>query len=205
MRKNMAFFNSFTDEIRQKWLEFFETNREWIVLHMIADSVSTPDGGKRPSSYLILGVVNALEPQLAQLMMPFSKLNPDPDTLIDVLELDFDPDMALGYRPNPTEQMRGVNQQRKDDVHRHGLGGASKKGQNKLDGRLNSSLTMEPDDFGGVSFGSIPGSPEILDDSQGKDILSDVWGEETQLEKSGEDLSEDVFDESELARLFPKP
>lgn len=201
----MAFFNSFTDEIRQKWLEFFETNREWIVLHMIAESVSTPDGGKRPSSYLILGVVNALEPQLAQLMMPFSKLNPDADTLIEVLELDFDPDIALGYRPNPTEQMRNVNQTRKNDVHVNGLRGASQKGQNNLKTVSKSSLSMVADDFGGISFATTPGSEEIVDDSQTKDILSDVWGEESGLEKSGEELSEDVFDESEFARLFPKP
>ncbi len=201
----MAFFNSFTDEIRQKWLEFFETNREWIVLHMIAESVSTPDGGKRPSSYLILGVVNALEPQLAQLMMPFSKLNPDADTLIEVLELDFDPDIALGYRPNPTEQMRNVNQNRKNDVHVNDVRGASQKGQNNLKTVSKSSPTMVADDFGGISFATTPGSQEILDDSQTKDILSDVWGEESGLEKSGEELSEDVFDESEFARLFPKP
>lgn len=201
----MAFFNSFTDEIRQKWLEFFETNREWIVLHMIAESVSTPDGGKRPSSYLILGVVNALEPQLAQLMMPFSKLNPDADTLIEVLELDFDPDIALGYRPNPTEQMRNVNQNRKDDVHVNGLRGASQKGQNKLKSVSKSSLSMKADDFGGISFAATDASSEILDEGESKDIVSDVWGEETGLEKSGEELSEDVFDESEFARLFPKP
>jgi Family of unknown function (DUF5331) len=68
---------------------------------MEVESVYTPDGGKRPSSYLILGVVNALEPKLAQLMLPFSKLNPDADTLIEVLDLHFDPDMALGNRVIP--------------------------------------------------------------------------------------------------------
>jgi Family of unknown function (DUF5331) len=94
----MAFFNSFTDSIKHKWLQFFQVNRDWITLHMQAESVYTPDGGKRPSSYLILGVVNALEPKLAQLMLPFSKLNPDADTLIEVLDLHFDPDMVLGNR-----------------------------------------------------------------------------------------------------------
>jgi len=66
---------------------------------MEVDSVYTPDGGKRPSSYLILGVANALEPKLAQLMLPFSKLNADADTLIEVLDLHFDPDTALGEQP----------------------------------------------------------------------------------------------------------
>ena len=87
----MAFFDSFTDSIKQKWLQFFQANREWITLQMTVESVYTPDGGKRPSSYLILGVINAIEPKLAQLMLPFAKLNPDADTLIEVLNLHFDP------------------------------------------------------------------------------------------------------------------
>ena len=101
----MAFFKSFTNSLRQKWLQFFQINRDWIKVHMEVESVYTPDGGKRPPSYLILGVVNALEPKLAQLMLPFSKLNPDADTLIEVLELHFDPDIALGnrYLPNTDE------------------------------------------------------------------------------------------------------
>ena len=98
----MAFFDSFTDSIKQKWLLFFQANREWIVLQMTVESVYTPDGGKRPSSYLILGVINALEPKLAQLMFPFAKLNPDADALIEVLDLHFDPDIALGNRLSPT-------------------------------------------------------------------------------------------------------
>ncbi|MEM6400188.1 MAG: DUF5331 domain-containing protein [Cyanobacteria bacterium P01_D01_bin.116] len=95
----MAFFYSFTDSLKQKWLQFYASNRDWIKLHMEVDSVYTPDGGKRPSSYLILGVANALEPKLAQLMLPFSKLNADADTLIEVLDLHFDPDTALGEQP----------------------------------------------------------------------------------------------------------
>lgn len=97
----MAFFYSFTDSLRQKWLNFYQSNRDWISLHMQVESVYTPDGGKRPPSYLILGVANALEPKLAQLMLPFSKLNADADTLIEVLDLHFDPEMALGNRVIP--------------------------------------------------------------------------------------------------------
>jgi Family of unknown function (DUF5331) len=97
----MAFFHSFTESLKQKWLQFFQVNRDWIVLHMEVESVYTPDGGRRPPSYLILGVANALEPKLAQLMLPFSRLNPDADTLIEVLDLHFDPDIALGNRVIP--------------------------------------------------------------------------------------------------------
>ena len=107
----MAFFDSFTDSLKQKWLQFFQANRDWITVHMTVESVYTPDGGKRPSSYLILGVVNALEPKLAQLMFPFAKLNPDADTLIEVLDLNFDPDIVLGNRVSPlVEPERFSNQ-----------------------------------------------------------------------------------------------
>ncbi|MEC4819469.1 MAG: DUF5331 domain-containing protein [Scytonema sp. PMC 1069.18] len=97
----MAFFHSFTESLKQKWLQFFQVNRDWIALHMEVESVYTPDGGRRPPSYLILGVANAMEPKLAQLMLPFSRLNPDADTLIEVLDLHFDPDIALGNRVIP--------------------------------------------------------------------------------------------------------
>jgi hypothetical protein len=96
----MAFFEDLKISLKQKWLSFFQANRSWLNLYTDAASVATPDGGKRPASYLILGVVNALEPQVAQLMLPFSKLNPDVDSLIEVLELNFDPNLALENSPN---------------------------------------------------------------------------------------------------------
>ncbi len=95
----MAFFGSLKNSLKQKWLQYFQSNRCWISWH---SSVVTPDGGKRPPSYLILGVINALEPQLQELMLPFSKLNLNVDTLIDVLELNFDPELMLGNSTQAT-------------------------------------------------------------------------------------------------------
>ena len=97
----MAFFDDLTISLKQKWLQFFQVNRSWIARQMEVESVYTPDGGRRPPSYFILGVVNAIEPQLAEMMLPFSKLNPDIDAVIDLLELNFDPDLVLGNRFNP--------------------------------------------------------------------------------------------------------
>ncbi len=99
----MAFFGSLKNSLKQKWLQYFQSNRFWISLH---SGVATPDGGKRPPSYLILGVINALEPQLAELMLPFSKLNPNVDTLIDVLGLNFDPDLMLGNSSQATTEVQ---------------------------------------------------------------------------------------------------
>ncbi len=108
----MAFFNNLKSSLKQKWLQYFQVNRYWITLHMEVESVYTPDGGRRPPSSLILGVVNALEPQLAELMVAFCELNPVPDALIDVLELNFDPDLLLGNRFNaqamPEELSEGI-------------------------------------------------------------------------------------------------
>ena len=92
----MSFFTDLKTSLKQKWLEFFQVNYSWIARHMESEYVATPDGGRRPSSHLILGVVSALEPQLIQLLEPFTKLNPDINALVDVLELNFDPEKFQG-------------------------------------------------------------------------------------------------------------
>lgn len=91
----MAFFENFTQVIRDKWLDYVQSNRSWLTMQMHHNSVRTPDGGRRPSSLLILGVVNALEPKLSNLMVPFYQLNSDEDALVEVLGLHFDPEMVL--------------------------------------------------------------------------------------------------------------
>jgi hypothetical protein len=98
----MAFFENFTQVIRQKWLDYVQANRGWLTLQMQQTSVRTPDGGRRPSSFLILGVVNALEPKLSNLMVPFYQLNSDEDALVQVLGLNFDPEMVLDNSEVPT-------------------------------------------------------------------------------------------------------
>ncbi len=260
----MAFFHSFTDSIKQKWLQFFQNNRDWITLHMQVESVYTPDGGKRPPSYLILGVLNALEPKLAQLMLPFAKLNPDADTLIEVLDLHFDPDFALGNRfvvsPDVerfVEAAADVIDEKPEDetlTHSHtngfaavavvqeftmvdsedeslgiseleetenGFGDISlTNGHNSKDKSLQTS-SLEADEFGEIAFDTTAAMEVKLDEDEGledspldenafKDVLSDVWGDETALQKAeesndflGEELPAGVFDESEIARLFP--
>ncbi|MBH8563377.1 DUF5331 domain-containing protein [Nostoc sp. CENA67] len=244
----MAFFNSFTDSIRQKWLQFFQVNRDWITLHMKTESVYTPDGGKRPPSYLILGVVNALEPKLAQLMLPFSKLNADADTLIEVLELHFDPDLALGNRFIPPAEMDTdvdvVGDENSEDEtlavsHSNGYEETAEVQEFAVEERQNDlgdisstnghhpqeesepASSLEADDFGDISFETATASEEkpeeqiadelnTVDENAFSEVLSDVWGDETSLQKAeenndflGEELPAGVFDESEIARLFP--
>lgn len=118
----MAFFDSFTSALKEKWLEYYQANREWLNLHMQVAAVKTPDGGRRPPSYFIIGSLNGIEPKLAQLMLPFSRLNPDPDTLIEVMGLNFDPDIALGLdpeteipSPEPAPESDAIAQETEDD------------------------------------------------------------------------------------------
>ncbi|MDY7009033.1 MAG: DUF5331 domain-containing protein, partial [Cyanobacteriota bacterium] len=97
----MVFFEQLSTSLKQKWLQYYQKNRPWLVLHMTDETtVQTPDGGRRPVSYLILGILNALEPELEALMLPFSKLKADADSLIEVLGLNFDPDIAIGKKPD---------------------------------------------------------------------------------------------------------
>ncbi len=286
----MAFFDSFTDSLKQKWLQFFQANREWITLQMTIESVYTPDGGKRPSSYLILGVINALEPKLAQLMFPFAKLNPDADTLIEVLDLHFDPDIALGNRLSPTvepemysrqpavvisepeEESFPVSNPRINELGNEtqanwavvsdddGFGNLSLSGEDIASDSEEAfsgaeaigdfghtsfnpiSLTDESNDQGFNSFPSIGENAfgeidenafgEIPDSAFGEiaenafsgldlseensfnelntseengfdDVVSDIWGDETNGDDNLEELPSEVFNESEMARLFP--
>ncbi|QYX31624.1 DUF5331 domain-containing protein [Sphaerospermopsis torques-reginae] len=258
----MAFFDSLTDSIKQKWLQFFQVNRDWIILQMAVESVYTPDGGKRPSSYLILGVVNALEPRLAQLMFPFAKLNPDADTLIDLLGLHFDPDIVLGNRLSPTKEPEMYSRASETateyisepqpsaiadfsviDLHNHQW---EEKDSLKTEDGFNAgyvsaqslSAEFEPasivegvSEFTEMSFDSISLTEDKEDqdldnfnlsndngfdnlnqenESAFSDVISDVWGDDSSLEKGeennnllGEELPSEVFDESEMARLFP--
>lgn len=105
----MGYFTNLTTSLQQKWWQFFQTNRSWIARQMELEHVATPDGGRRPSSHLILGVINVLEPQLPELMEPFTKLNADGNAMIDVLGLNFDPEQFQGNysdrSANPDPQM----------------------------------------------------------------------------------------------------
>jgi hypothetical protein len=230
----MAFFDSFTDSIKQKWLNFFQVNRDWITMQMVIEFVYTPDGGKRPSSYLILGVVNALEPKLAQLMFPFVKLNPDANTLIEVLGLHFDPDILLVNRLSPTtepERYSGFSQVVTEDISKeeeviyqdfsmrinvteNNSAGSDSQGNENASSKISlSNYTLSDESgLGDLSLSDANGFDDISqpDESEFRDVLSNVWDDETSLQEGednngllGEELPSEVFDESEMARLFP--
>jgi hypothetical protein len=212
----MSFFQNFTHSIKQKWLQFFQTNRDWITLHMAVESVYTPDGGKRPSSYLILGVVNALEPTLAQLMLPFAKLNCDPDILIEVLELHFDPDIALGNRLSPgvepgfqsndlaTDPENDFLSQSLVSPEFNGFGEEAVAGTlNGLDAsnELNTEPEEVPSEFEQISLTSDFGS----DDSEAIHHLETAADKLDDFTFDTETLTGEILDESGLDDLNTSP
>lgn len=96
----MSFFEKFKTTLKPKWLDYYQINRCWIRSLMDSKNgwVNTPDKGKRPSSDVILGAITALEPRLAELMLPFCELNSDANKLVDLLGLHFDPVIELEKR-----------------------------------------------------------------------------------------------------------
>ena len=163
----MAFFNDLTTSLKQKWLQFFQVNRSWLARHMDMQSVSTPDGGRRPPSYLILGVANALEPQLAELMLPFTKLNPDVDALIDALELHFDPELMRGF---PSHTAANLEEPRYESLESDAA--PAPMPQPTYNVTVVETLTeLEPDQMIGMSLNDIANEQVMLVTSDDESIM----------------------------------
>lgn len=192
----MAFFDTLTTSLKQKWLQFFQANRSWITQQMEVQSISTPDNGRRPSSYLILGVITALEPEIAQLMVPFTRLNPDVDALIDVLELNFDPDLFLGNRFNspPSDDSNMLLDETADTVILVETGDES-------------MVVMSPATFGDMSLDEIEESDDTTFETQSAaqpDVLDErKLADSNQANNPTLSEEEKQSKDDEISRLFP--
>jgi hypothetical protein len=107
LRAIMSFLEEFEENFEQlkvilkdKWLDYYKINRLWIteMLENTKGWLETFDGGHRPPGLFILGTISGLEPSLKDLLLPFCKLNSLDESLIEVLGLDFDPDIELKKR-----------------------------------------------------------------------------------------------------------
>ncbi|WP_088242649.1 DUF5331 domain-containing protein [Calothrix rhizosoleniae] len=195
----MAFFYSFTDSLKNKWLQFFQLNRDWIKLHMEVESVYTPDGGKRPSSYLILGVANALEPKLAQLMLPFSRLNADADILVEVLGLHFDPDVALGNY-NSMQSSSMMSESADDDNSEYVMDevrheGVSNDTVAEMDTRFTTSETVMEDGMSAMSTDDSDTFQMSEEPQNGMSNFSEAGFEESQVGASNDAFGDISFDD----------
>lgn len=200
----MAFFDELTASLKQKWLQYFQANHAWIARQMEVENIATPDGGRRPSSYLILGVVSSLEPQLTELMIPFMKLNPDLNALIDVLELNFDPERSQDNLSNPSHLMGNPRSVDLDEDINSLMGVATQE-------------ELEPSRFSPVEVvdktgrGNLQQQPLEQPDTSGSE--GDLWLDELNQETKSQPEStpdntharqERRSEDDEISRLFPE-
>jgi Family of unknown function (DUF5331) len=92
-------FENFQAELKEKWLDYYETNVDWI--HTLMDSTNRwykLSEGSRPDSMLVLGAVSALDSNCKGLMNSFLKLSIDQNKLVLASGLNFDPDLELEKR-----------------------------------------------------------------------------------------------------------
>ncbi|MEH2290950.1 DUF5331 domain-containing protein [Nostoc sp.] len=78
--------------LKQKWLIYYKQNISWLVKMRIW---ATYDGLRRPLSGFILATLSVLEPQFDEILSFMLELNNDPDQIVAVLGLNFNPDREL--------------------------------------------------------------------------------------------------------------
>lgn len=117
----------FKAELKDKWLDYYEANRNWLQSFMnkntswfssveykgeLDDPQYKP---RRPNAHFILGVVTILEPQLQGLLVFSANLQTDSNLILKALDLDFDPEIELNKRPEkqktPSEYLNEIREE----------------------------------------------------------------------------------------------
>lgn len=119
----------FKAELKDKWLDYYDANKNWIQALMDGDTKwyqtiqyyyeqeQLDDLGycnyspRRPNSFFILGVISSLEPQLKGL---FAFIPKHSDDLLRMIALDFDPEIELKKRAQQQTQQQ-IQQQIQTD------------------------------------------------------------------------------------------
>ncbi|MBF2057124.1 MAG: hypothetical protein IGQ45_07840 [Cyanobacterium sp. T60_A2020_053] len=98
--------NKIKEQIKEKWLDYWEKNRTWIITSCQYNGYrKTPDNGRRPRSEFIIVVLTILSSQFAQTWLEiFYSLNSNEDDIVKALGLDFDPDLELKKRQDSEQQ-----------------------------------------------------------------------------------------------------
>lgn len=94
----MSLFEELKDTLKDKWLEYYQTNQAWIDTLEENKQYVYSDDGSRPNSSFILGAISILEPRIKELLIFCCSLNSNPDKLVEVLGLDFDPNKEIERR-----------------------------------------------------------------------------------------------------------
>ena len=108
----------FKAELKDKWLDYYEANRNWLQSFMnknsswttnvkyegeLEDPKYTP---RRPNAHIILGTITVLEPQTQGWLVFCPNLQTDPNLIIKALGLDFDPELELKKREQQKLQIQ---------------------------------------------------------------------------------------------------
>ena len=118
----------FKAELREKWLSYYQTNRDWLQHCMNEDSGWSDDvdyeedeleeleleedyNPRRPECYFILGVITILEPSVQGLLSFGSGISTRSEKLVEALGLDFDPEIELKKR---SQQLKEFDSKREN-------------------------------------------------------------------------------------------
>jgi hypothetical protein len=121
----------FKAELKDKWLDYYEANRNWLQplmdknsnwsknIHYYDQEVLKSLGYSdydpcRPESLFILGVITNLEPQLKGL---FAFISMNPEETLSIIGLNFDPEVELKKREQQkAQQQTQINSQYLDQI-----------------------------------------------------------------------------------------
>lgn len=106
----------FKAELKDKWLDYYEVNRNWLQPFMNKNSTWVNNvkyegeledpkyNPRRPNAHFILGVVSALESQIQGLLVFTANLQTDASSILKALDLDFDPEIEFKKRSQQQSQ-----------------------------------------------------------------------------------------------------
>lgn len=113
-------FEQMQAELRKKWLDYYEINRNWIKVSALSKGHGWVEviNGKNisvycPSSGLIIGVVSTLDKRVSDFIQISIKLFGkcgDLDRIVWGLGLRFDPDVALEEREKEAEEIEEIQE-----------------------------------------------------------------------------------------------
>jgi hypothetical protein len=84
--------SQFRQSLKLKWLNYYKDNQHWISRMGIWISYGEH---RRPTSSFILGTLAVVEPQLTAMLPLIVDLNHNPDRVVEVLGLNFNPETEL--------------------------------------------------------------------------------------------------------------
>jgi Family of unknown function (DUF5331) len=117
----------FKAELKEKWLNYYQENRNWLQRYMnnssgwcdkaYCEKETLKDLGfnedytpRRPECYFILGVVSILEPQVTNILAFVENFTNNSEYIVNALGLNFDPEIELKIRSQQSENINDIRE-----------------------------------------------------------------------------------------------